>query len=106
MEMIEDVGPINGDGVIVFVQDADHTLVGRSAPGTNTIGHLVVVLQPQSLRHRSQPVLKVVLGVEAAGKAREVFESVGDHHPGVLDAHSAQPQQVQTRLDSHDITHL
>src|SRR5258708_20385567 len=47
--------------------------------------------------------LQVVLGVEAAGDGREVVESIRGHHPGVLDADSAETQFVKPRLHGDDV---
>jgi len=44
MEVVEDVGPVNGDSVIVLVQDSNHAFVWRSTLSANAISHLVVVL--------------------------------------------------------------
>src|SRR5260370_24223386 len=47
--------------------------------------------------------LQVVLGIEAARDGREVVESIRGHHPGVLDADSAETQLVKPGLHGDDV---
>src|SRR5713226_6598687 len=56
-----------------------------------------------SCSSRRTPMSEVILGVEAARDGREVVESVRGHHPGVLDADSAEAKLVKPRLHSDDI---
>src|SRR6266480_1195102 len=44
------------------------------------------------------PRLKVVVGVDAAGYRREVFEAARRDHSRVLDTHAAEAHQIQARL--------
>jgi hypothetical protein len=46
MKVVEQVGPVDGDRLLILIQDADHALIRGSAPGANAVGDLVVVLEP------------------------------------------------------------
>ena len=102
MEVVEDVGPIDGDWVVVLVHHTDHALVRRTTMSANAVRHLIVVLYTEATHHATQ-LLKVVPGIQAAGEAREVREAVVRDHAGILDPHAAEADQVQAGLDGHHV---
>src|SRR5229473_8519654 len=59
-----------------------------------------------SCSSRRAPMSEVVLRVEAARDGREVVESIRGHHPGVLDADSAETKLVKPRLHGDDVPFL
>src|SRR5439155_15591148 len=88
MEVVEDVGPIDGDWVVVLVHHTDHALVRRTTMSATAVRHLIGVLYTKATHHATQ-LLKVVPAIQAAGEAREVREAVARDHAGILDLHAA-----------------
>src|SRR5437899_5900479 len=77
MEVLEDVGAIDRDRVVVFIHHPDHAVERSAAMRARARRELVVGLGPQ-LTHRR--LSEVVLRVETSGDAREVVEPVRRHH--------------------------